>query len=100
MQVTAEVVAADGEKVLSGAGNGVSRERAQELVDRLNAAESAEVLSVEFKQSRRQATAPFRTSTLQQDASQYLGLSVKQTMSAAQRLFEGKLLLPVFIMPT
>lgn len=89
MQVPAQVVAVDGEKVEEKAGNGITQERAQEVVERLNKAATAEVISVKFSKSKMQAKAPYRTSTLQQDASHYLGLTVKQTMSAAQRLFEG-----------
>ena len=42
---------------------------------------------VETKPSKRSPKAPFITSTLQQEASQKLGFSVKQTMSIAQNLY-------------
>ena len=45
------------------------------------------VESVETKPSKRSPKAPFITSTLQQEASQKLGFSVKQTMSIAQNLY-------------
>jgi len=45
------------------------------------------VLSVEKKPSKRSPKAPFITSTLQQEASQKLGFSVKQTMTIAQNLY-------------
>ena len=45
------------------------------------------VNSVETKPSKRSPKAPFITSTLQQEASQKLGFSVKQTMSIAQNLY-------------
>ena len=45
------------------------------------------VESVETKPSKRSPKAPFITSTLQQEASQKLGYSVKQTMSIAQNLY-------------
>ena len=45
------------------------------------------VVSVETKPSKRSPKAPFITSTLQQEASQKLGFSVKQTMSIAQNLY-------------
>lgn len=45
--------------------------------------------SIEEKESIRNPAAPFTTSTLQQEASRKLGLSVKQTMVIAQQLYEG-----------
>ena len=45
--------------------------------------------SVERKPYRRSPYAPFRTTTLQQDASRKLGFSAKHTMSIAQRLYEN-----------
>ena len=47
------------------------------------------VRSVEKKERRRNATPPFTTSKLQQDASRKLRFSVKRTMMIAQRLYEG-----------
>jgi DNA topoisomerase-1 len=47
------------------------------------------VTSVEAKPASRSPRAPFTTSTLQQEAAQKLGFSVKQTMSVAQRLYES-----------
>jgi DNA topoisomerase-1 len=44
---------------------------------------------VDKKQRRRNPAAPFTTSTLQQEASRKLGFSAKQTMTVAQRLYEG-----------
>ncbi|MCR5714303.1 MAG: type I DNA topoisomerase [Bacteroidales bacterium] len=41
------------------------------------------------KPSRKSPAPPFTTSTLQQEASRKLGLSVSQTMSVAQRLYEA-----------
>ena len=41
------------------------------------------------KESYRNPSAPFRTSTLQQEASQKLGFSIKQTMVGAQKLYEA-----------
>ena len=47
------------------------------------------VASVEAKPGERKPSAPFTTSTLQQEASRKLGFSVKQTMVLAQRLYES-----------
>ena len=48
-----------------------------------------ELVDIEEKDSKRNPAAPFTTSTLQQEASRKLGLSVKQTMVIAQQLYEG-----------
>src|SRR5438552_7208352 len=47
------------------------------------------VQSVEKKERRRNAPAPFITSKLQQEAANRLGFSAKKTMTLAQRLYEG-----------
>src|SRR5205814_8739539 len=47
------------------------------------------VSSVERKPYRRSPYAPFRTTTLQQEASRKLRFSAKHTMSIAQRLYEN-----------
>ncbi|WP_228142666.1 DNA topoisomerase, partial [Acinetobacter baumannii] len=46
------------------------------------------VLNVEKKPGTRSASAPFTTSTLQQEASNRLGYTVTSTMRIAQRLYE------------
>jgi DNA topoisomerase I len=57
----------------------------------VNEAEAAKFIveSVVTKERRRNATPPFITSKLQQDAARKLGYSVKKTMSTAQKLYEG-----------
>jgi DNA topoisomerase-1 len=47
------------------------------------------VTGVEAKPATRNPAPPFMTSTLQQEASRKFGLGAKQTMSAAQRLYEA-----------
>ena len=47
------------------------------------------VAGLSSKPSKRSPGAPFTTSTLQQEASRRLGFSVRQTMVAAQRLYEA-----------
>jgi DNA topoisomerase-1 len=64
------------------------------LAGRLNDASAAgtanfHVSSVERKPYRRSPYAPFRTTTLQQEASRKLGFTAKYTMSVAQRLYEN-----------
>mgnify|MGYP001571201062 FL=1 len=50
------------------------------------------VTSVEAKPANRNPSAPFMTSTLQQEASRKYGMGARQTMSAAQRLYEAGLI--------
>ena len=66
----------------------VHRLGAGELAGRLDGVPFG-VKSVERKPYRRSPYAPFRTTTLQQEASRKLGFSAKYTMSVAQRLYEN-----------
>jgi DNA topoisomerase-1 len=50
---------------------------------------SHHVTSLETKPSTKKPTAPFTTSTLQQEASRKLGFSVSRTMGVAQKLYEA-----------
>lgn len=50
------------------------------------------VKSITKKPGKKSPTAPFTTSTLQQEASLKLGFSVSRTMSVAQRLYESGLI--------
>jgi DNA topoisomerase I len=47
------------------------------------------VTRVEEKERKRNPTAPFTTSTLQQEASRKLGFTTRRTMTVAQQLYEG-----------
>ena len=58
------------------------------VVDQLRKATWA-VVEVERKQRKRNPTAPYITSKLQQDAAGRLGFNVRRTMGVAQRLYEG-----------
>ena len=53
------------------------------------AAGKFDVLGVTKRQRRRNPTAPFTTSTLQQEASRKLGFNTQRTMRVAQKLYEG-----------
>jgi DNA topoisomerase-1 len=66
----------------------LDRSRAEALVTGLENT-AFEIRSVEAKPYRRQPYAPFRTTTLQQEASRKLGFSASVTMSVAQRLYEN-----------
>jgi DNA topoisomerase-1 len=97
---SASLVAVDGRRVAQGrdfTSTGELRTRdvlhldsaaAAALAQRLEGA-SFSVASVERKPYKRSPYAPFRTTTLQQEASRKLGFSAKHTMSVAQRLYEN-----------
>ncbi|MDA2815054.1 type I DNA topoisomerase [Nocardiopsis sp. RSe5-2] len=98
---TANLVAVDGARVAVGrdftaqgelrSASGVlhlDEQAARALAERLSGSDFA-VRTVERKPYKRSPYAPFRTTTLQQEASRKLGLSAKQTMQVAQRLYEN-----------
>jgi DNA topoisomerase I len=97
---SASLVAVDGRRVAQGrdfTSTGELRSQdvlhldpaaAAALAQRLEDA-SFSVASVERKPYKRSPYAPFRTTTLQQEASRKLGFSAKHTMSVAQRLYEN-----------
>ena len=64
---------------------------AREFLERCIGAEFT-ISSIEKKEGSRTPAAPFTTSTLQQEAARKLRLSVSQTMSIAQRLYENGLI--------
>lgn len=91
----------DGTRVASGSNFGqdgqlkakadvvhLDQRRAEALVAAL-ADTAYDVRSVEAKPYRRSPYPPFRTTTLQQEASRKLGMSASVTMSVAQRLYEN-----------
>ncbi|MBP2314048.1 type I DNA topoisomerase [Azospirillum soli] len=65
-----------------------NREAAEAAVARIRPQAFA-VSQVERKQSRRNPSPPFTTSTLQQEASRKLGFGATRTMRTAQKLYEG-----------
>ena len=100
----ATLVALDGRRIAQGrdfaptgelrsAANGdailhLDGQAAAGLADRLRSS-AFSVKSVERKPYRRAPYAPFRTTTLQQEASRKLGFSAKYTMQVAQKLYEN-----------
>lgn len=97
----ARLASVDGRRVAQGrdfGSNGQLKDRSQVLhLDEATArglaaalADSAfSVRSVESKPYRRSPYAPFRTTTLQQEASRKLGFGAKATMQVAQKLYEN-----------
>lgn len=98
----AKLYAIDGSRVARGSDFGqdgvlkssartvvhLDRSRAEALAGALVDA-TYDVRSVESKPYRRQPYAPFRTTTMQQEASRKLGFSASSTMQVAQRLYEN-----------
>ncbi|MGI5339209.1 type I DNA topoisomerase [Streptomyces sp. CA-181903] len=97
----ARLSSVDGRRVAQGrdfGANGRLKDAAQVLhLDEANARALAAALadtsfavrSVESKPYRRSPYAPFRTTTLQQEASRKLGFGAKATMQVAQKLYEN-----------
>ena len=65
-----------------------TKEEAERIVKTLDGAQWI-VANVETKERKLNPFPPFRTSTLQQEASRRFGYSAKQTMMLAQQLYEG-----------
>lgn len=69
----------------------LDEKKTHELAEKLKTA-SWKVLSVEEKDSTARPSAPFVTSTLQQETNRKLGLSTRDTMRIAQSLYENGLI--------
>ncbi|MDO8591331.1 MAG: type I DNA topoisomerase [bacterium] len=80
---------AQGKQVPAELAHKLANDKAAE--DFLGAIKSStfKVLAIAKKPGTRSPSAPFTTSTLQQEASRRLGYSVRQTMVLAQRLYEN-----------
>ena len=96
----ATLISVDGRRVAQGRDfNSVGELRSRDILHLDGGAAAAlagrlqdsafQVRSVERKPYKRSPYAPFRTTTLQQEASRKLGFSAKQTMLVAQRLYEN-----------
>ena len=82
-QFAAKLTTVDGEKVEIP-----DKESADKILQRLEGAEF-KVTGVKKSVHRKSPSAPFTTSTLQQEASRRLGFQSRRTMKAAQELYEG-----------
>ena len=91
-KVQANFTTADGSAFSAELSKTFSSE--QEALDFLNQNIEANfhIDSIEKKPATKAPTAPFTTSTLQQEASRKLGFSVSRTMQNAQRLYEAGLI--------
>ncbi len=83
---TARLVSIDGDKL--GRLDIGSEEPARAMEQALSGSRFT-VATVESSPAKRHPYPPFRTATLQQEASRKLGFSSKETMQIAQRLYEG-----------
>ncbi len=82
----ARLIQLDGKKLEKlSLANQVDADRALAAIK----AQSFSVGSVEAKPVKRNPSPPFKTSTLQQEASRKLGFNAKRTMQIAQGLYEG-----------
>jgi DNA topoisomerase-1 len=82
----ARLVGADGKKIQRlDIGTGAEAEAFKQALEKA----AFKVKSVEARPAKRNPSAPFTTSTLQQEASRKLGFAPAHTMRIAQRLYEG-----------
>ncbi|MEV7193927.1 type I DNA topoisomerase [Streptomyces sp. NPDC093510] len=98
-QLVARLTTVDGKRIAQGRDfNSVGQLKSDTLhLDEANARALAAALqdtdfsvrSVESKPYRRSPYAPFRTTTMQQEASRKLGFGAKATMQVAQKLYEN-----------
>ncbi|MGI5259302.1 type I DNA topoisomerase [Streptomyces angustmyceticus] len=97
--LTARLNSVDGRRIAQGRDFGPNGQLKNDVLhlDEANARALAAALehtdfavrSVESKPYRRSPYAPFRTTTLQQEASRKLGFGAKSTMQVAQKLYEN-----------
>ncbi len=89
VKVTAELKAKTGEMLETELSTKIEdiSEAKKLLEDTINA--KLTITNIAKKPGKRSPSAPFTTSTLQQEASNRLGYGVKQTMLLAQRLYEN-----------
>ena len=66
-----------------------SEKDSEDFLNTIHVDDKFKVVSSDTKESRRKPSAPFITSTLQQEASTKLHFAVKRTMDAAQKLYEA-----------
>jgi DNA topoisomerase-1 len=82
----ARLVGADGKKIARlDIGSGTEAEAFKRALETAK----FKVASIEARPAKRHPSAPFTTSTLQQEASRKLGFAPARTMQIAQRLYEG-----------
>lgn len=99
-QFDARLTRLDGTRIASGSSFGDDGQLTRDDVVQLNELQATaladglrdsaiRVTSVEAKPKRQKPYPPFKTTTLQQDASRKFGFGAARTMQVAQRLYEG-----------
>jgi DNA topoisomerase-1 len=86
---SARCVRLDGEKFEQFSITNESDAKAAHLRLKEAAGSALKVTEVNRKERKRRPSAPFITSTLQQEAARKLGFTTKKTMQVAQKLYEG-----------
>ncbi|MGY6649638.1 type I DNA topoisomerase [Wenyingzhuangia sp. IMCC45574] len=88
-KVVAEFLSAEGKKFKASISKAfATREEAEQFLNECVGAEF-KIADLTKKPAKKSPTAPFTTSTLQQEAARKLGFSVSKTMTVAQRLYEA-----------
>jgi DNA topoisomerase I len=85
-EFTAALASVDGKRLEK---LGIKDEASAKAIEAALKGQRFSVDSIESKPAKRHPFPPFRTSTLQQEASRKLGFSSSKTMQIAQRLYEG-----------
>lgn len=66
-----------------------TNEAAKSIEEEIKSVKKWSIIRLDSKETKRQPPPPFTTSSLQQDANRKLGMTAKQTMMFAQKLYEG-----------
>ncbi|MCW9024210.1 MAG: type I DNA topoisomerase [Gammaproteobacteria bacterium] len=89
-EFTAKLTQLEGKKVSQFTVNSEDKAKKAEQTLAKAANGKLKVVKVEKKKRKRNPSAPFTTSTLQQESARKLGFTTKKTMSIAQQLYEGQ----------
>ncbi len=86
---TSKLFTYEGKKLTQFAINNEKKAKAAEKAIDDAAKGELKIAKVDKKKRKRNPTAPFTTSTMQQEAARKLGFTARKTMSVAQQLYEG-----------
>ena len=88
-EFSAKLFTYEGKKLTQFAINNEKKAKAAEEAIAKAANGELKIEKVDKRQRKRNPTAPFTTSTMQQEAARKLGFTARKTMSVAQQLYEG-----------